>query len=110
MTIGEYLKRIREEKKITLEQVAEGTKIRIQFLKAIEEDRLNDLPSLSQAKGFCRLYASFLGLNPVQVFDDVEKANRPVENLNRLLNPPKSSQLRWLLKIMKPDRKRISPE
>ncbi|MBP9040322.1 MAG: DUF4115 domain-containing protein [Anaerolineaceae bacterium] len=79
MTIGEYLKRIREEKKITLEQVAEGTKIRIQFLKAIEEDRLNDLPSLSQAKGFCRLYASFLGLNPVQVFDDVEKANRPVE-------------------------------
>ncbi len=78
MTIGEYLKRIREEKKITLEQVAEGTKIRIQFLKAIEEDRLHDLPSLSQAKGFCRLYASFLGLNPVQVFDEIEKANRQV--------------------------------
>ncbi len=77
MTIGEYLKRIREEKKITLEQVAEGTKIRIQFLKAIEEDRLHDLPSLSQAKGFSRLYASFLGLNPMQVFDEVEKANRP---------------------------------
>jgi cytoskeletal protein RodZ len=57
--------------------VAEGTKIRIQFLKAIEEDRLHDLPSLSQAKGFSRLYASFLGLNPMQVFDEVEKANRP---------------------------------
>lgn len=78
MTIGEYLKRIREEKKISLEQVAEGTKIRIQFLKAIEEDRLHDLPSLSQAKGFCRLYAAFLGLNPMQVFDDVEKANQPI--------------------------------
>lgn len=87
MTIGEYLKRIREEKQITLEQVAEGTKIRLHFLKAIEEDRLHDLPSLSQAKGFCRLYAAFLGLNPMQVFDDVDKANRPVVELEKNPEP-----------------------
>jgi cytoskeletal protein RodZ len=77
MTIGEYLKRIREEKKITLEQVAEGTNIRIKYLQAIEDDRLDLLPSLSQARGFSRLYAVFLGLNAQQVFDEVERANQP---------------------------------
>lgn len=77
MNVGEYLKRIREEKKITLEQIAEGTNIRIKFLQAIEENRLDLLPSLSQARGFSRLYAAFLGLDPQRVFDEVEKANQP---------------------------------
>lgn len=78
MTVGEYLKRVREEKKITLEQIAEGTNIRIKFLQAIEENRLDLLPSLSQAKGFSRLYAAFLGLDAQRVFNEVEKANQPL--------------------------------
>lgn len=77
MTVGEYLRKLREEKAISLEKVSEGTNIRIKYLQAIEDDQLDRLPSLSQAKGFTRLYADYLGLSSRDVFDEVEKLNQP---------------------------------
>jgi cytoskeleton protein RodZ len=70
ITPGEKLRKIREEKKITLEQAAAGTNIRIQYLQAIEEDRLEAMASPVQAHGFIRLYASFLGINPLTSYVD----------------------------------------
>jgi cytoskeletal protein RodZ len=77
MTVGEYLRKLREEKGISLEKVSEGTNIRMNYLQAIENDQLDRLPSLSQAKGFTRLYADYLGLSSRDVFDEVEKLNQP---------------------------------
>ena len=63
-TPGTILRQKREEKKLTLDQVFQGTKIRINYLQAIENDQLGTIPSLAQARGFIRLYASFLDLDP----------------------------------------------
>jgi cytoskeletal protein RodZ len=68
-TIGTTLRLRREEKKLTLEQVSIETKIRINYLQAIETDQLSILPSLAQARGFIRLYASFLGLDPYALLE-----------------------------------------
>ncbi|PKN97958.1 MAG: hypothetical protein CVU42_13630 [Chloroflexi bacterium HGW-Chloroflexi-4] len=66
---GQLLRSKREEQKLSLEQAAQETNIRIQFLQAIEEDRMGTISSLAQQRGFIRLYASYLGLNPLEIFD-----------------------------------------
>ncbi len=62
-SVGAILKEAREKKKLTIEQVERGTKIRLKFLQAIENDDFSPMPSLSYAKGFVKNYAEFLGLN-----------------------------------------------
>jgi cytoskeletal protein RodZ len=62
-TVGEMLREAREHKSLSLEDVEEGTKIRLKFLKAIESDDFGQMPSLSYAKGFVKNYSEFLGLS-----------------------------------------------
>jgi len=69
MTIGEKLRQKREEKRISLEKAAQETNIRIQYLQAIEDDNPEVLASPAQARGFTRLYATFLGLDALALFD-----------------------------------------
>ncbi len=66
-TIGEYLKRERELRQITLEEVVNGTKIALQRLKQLENDQLEDMPAEIFVRGFIKGYAEFIGLNPDEV-------------------------------------------
>ncbi|NIA08686.1 MAG: hypothetical protein GWP10_02685 [Nitrospiraceae bacterium] len=66
-TLGEYLKRERELRHISLEEVAEGTKIGLHILKAMEADRWEELPGKIFIKGFTKSYAEFIGLVPEEV-------------------------------------------
>lgn len=79
LTVGEYLRKLRTEKGISLEDAAKETNIRLNYLQAIESDELEGIPSRSQAKGFTRLYAAYLGLSSRDVFDEVERLNAPLK-------------------------------
>lgn len=59
---GSILRRCREFNRISLEEAAEATKIGKNYLRALEEDRPQDLPSPAYLKGFLRTYAAYLGL------------------------------------------------
>jgi cytoskeletal protein RodZ len=63
---GKYLKTKRESQKLSLEQVAHATRIREVILKAIEEDKYEDLPDL-YVRSFLSAYAGCLGLDPNEV-------------------------------------------
>jgi transcriptional regulator with XRE-family HTH domain len=63
-SVGEILRHAREDQKLTLEQVARDIHIRTRFLEALEATDLQALPSLAQSRGFLRLYAEHLGLDP----------------------------------------------
>ncbi len=52
----------RKRKGLTLEEVSDATKIRVEFLEAIEKGEYGKLPSASYAYGFVRNYAKFLEL------------------------------------------------
>ena len=75
MMIGEKLRLKREEIGISLEKVAQETNIRIQFLQAIENDQMGKMASPAQAKGFARLYATFLGMDPASFLKMMLKYN-----------------------------------
>lgn len=64
---GQELKQIRIALGVTLEQVAEFTKIRKRLLDAIEEDRREELPSMFHLKSFVRAYADCLRLDADEV-------------------------------------------
>lgn len=77
ITIGEYLKKLRTQKGVSLEDAARETNIRLNYLQAIEGDQPELIPSAAQARGFTRLYAAYLGVQSRDVFDEVEKLNSP---------------------------------
>lgn len=60
--IGEILKKTREELGISLEEVAEATKIRTKYLRALEEENFDALPGDVYAKGFATAYLKYLGI------------------------------------------------
>src|SRR5512141_2485943 len=73
--IGQRLKEAREVRRLTLEKVFEFTRIRVQYLRALEADDLSLMPSPVQARGYLRNYAEFLGLDVEKVLDDMREAN-----------------------------------
>jgi cytoskeleton protein RodZ len=60
--LGFDLKAIRENKNITLREIAEGTRINLTYLKNIEEGRYGDLPGGIYNRAFLRAYCEYLGL------------------------------------------------
>ncbi len=66
-SLGKYLRAERETKKISLKEVSKNIKVREPFLKAVEEDRYDLLPSPTYVKGFLAAYAKYLGLDPNEI-------------------------------------------
>ena len=60
--IGEQLREIREARGITIEEIAVKTRIRLEYLQAIESGDEEAIPSKVQLRGFLRLIASELGV------------------------------------------------
>lgn len=66
--LGIFLRQAREDKQMTLTEVADITKIRQAYLEAIEAGDLDSLPEDPvYVRGFLRIYAKVLGINPDQV-------------------------------------------
>lgn len=61
--IGEALRAIREHRGLTLDDLAEATRVRASFLEALENLRLDKLPSRPFTIGYIRAYAEALGLD-----------------------------------------------
>lgn len=64
--LGEYIKKEREKKGITLDEAAKATRIGKTYLKAIEEGDFS-IQSPVFMKGFLRSYADFLGLDSTDI-------------------------------------------
>jgi cytoskeletal protein RodZ len=58
---GGYLRRAREARRLPLEDVAQKTKIKIEFLRWLEEGALERLPAAVFVRGFARAYAQVVG-------------------------------------------------
>jgi cytoskeleton protein RodZ len=71
---GDRLRREREMRGISLEEIAESTKIGTRSLRALEDDEFDKLPGGIFNKGFVRAYARFLGLDEEQTVADFDSA------------------------------------
>lgn len=66
-TIGNIIKETRTNKKISLDRLESETKIKKEFLVAIEKENWIGLPDLPVLTGFVKNIAAFLGLNQNQL-------------------------------------------
>jgi Helix-turn-helix domain len=61
--IGTSLREARSRRAVDFAQAEIATKIRAKYLRALEEERFEQLPSQTYVKGFLRTYAEYLGLD-----------------------------------------------
>ena len=69
-SFGERLQREREMRGITLEEIADSTKIGTRSLRALEQENFDQLPGGIFNKGFVRAYARYLGIDEEQAVTD----------------------------------------
>ncbi len=81
-TIGQKLKKERKARFLTIEKVAEETRIRKIFLQALEADDYSVMPSAAQGRGFLRNYAEYLQLDIDTIIADLQKNPLAIENVN----------------------------
>jgi cytoskeletal protein RodZ len=62
-SVGEFFRQVRETKGLTVDEVASKTRIRSDFVKALEDGNFAKLPDQVFARGFVRSYARSLGLD-----------------------------------------------
>lgn len=83
--LGEQLKRAREEKQISLDEIQELTKIQKRYLQAIENGDFDKLPGAFYTKAFIKSYAEAVGLNYealIQEFGhELPRPSQPTESL-----------------------------
>jgi cytoskeletal protein RodZ len=100
-SLGKYLQRERETRKISLRRVADHTRVREQFLRAIEEDQFHLLPSGTYVKGFLLAYAKYIGLDPNEVLLRYESLLKEEAGGDREVLPErKISKISWNRKYL----------
>jgi hypothetical protein len=99
---GKLLKKERETRNISLEEISAFTKIKEHHLKSIEEDRYELLPAAIYVKGFLKTYARYLALDPRNIilqYENYLKSLSPPEptELQQPIPPPRRSLRPWFL-------------
>lgn len=78
---SQKLKKIRQEKGLSLEEVQKKTKIHLNILKAIEGDGITNLSPV-YLKGLLKIYCKFLGVDPGEFIPDYKEPQSTVGILN----------------------------
>lgn len=89
--VGARLRARRLELGLPIEEVSSATRIRVHHLEAIEQGRVDTVPSGAYLRGFVRLYAERLGLDPCQLVRACEPP--PLPPAEPEPDPPK--RRRW---------------
>ncbi len=63
LTLGEKLKKLRVEGRISLNEISKHTKIQAKYLEYLENGEYDKLPADVYVKGFLRSYAHYLGVS-----------------------------------------------
>jgi len=101
-TFGDNLKREREMRGVSLEEIATATRIAPRFLRAIENEQWEQLPGGVFNRGFVRAVARYLGLDEESIVAEYalvvdDRPTVPVWTGRPPALPPDRPWLGWLL-------------
>ena len=92
---GERLKREREMREVSMEELTKATRISIRFLEALENESWDKLPGGVFGHGFVRTIARYLGLDEESFLSEYDLAradtsqSEPAKAQERIPAPPK---------------------
>ena len=76
-SFGENLRREREMRGVTLEEISSATKISVRFLQSIEQENFDALPGGIFARSFIRTYVRYLGLDEDRILAEYQLTAHP---------------------------------
>ncbi|MFO1476075.1 MAG: helix-turn-helix domain-containing protein [Verrucomicrobiota bacterium] len=91
-TVAEQLRLGREDKKLTVHQVADVTKIRTDHIRALEEGNFNVFSAPVYIRGFVRTYATLLKLDVPKIMSTLDAELGRTEKFSE--PPPLTDQKR----------------
>jgi cytoskeleton protein RodZ len=80
MSFGNKFKSARESLGVTLDEIAQETRISTRYLRAIESESFDVLPGGVFNRGFIRTYASWIGLDPQAAVDEYRDLASGIES------------------------------
>lgn len=106
-TLGQQLKAAREARGVSEQEAGAATKILTKTIVALEADDFSGIAAPTYAKGFIRLYAGYLGLNPEPLVEEyilqhAPSAQKPLTDeasqleQNSQKRPASALSLKWL--------------
>jgi cytoskeletal protein RodZ len=97
-TVAEQLRQAREAQNLTINQVAEITKVRTDHIRALEEGNFDAFSAPVYIRGFTRTYATLLKLDVRQVIAALDAELKGTDKFSE--PPPLTAQPRSLLDFL----------
>lgn len=91
-TLGQKLKNARLAAKRTASEAAKGTRIKIQHIEALEQDDFSAIPAPAYAKGFIRIYAEWLEIDPAPLIEEYVNQHAPIKRAPLVPNDKPSTR------------------
>lgn len=98
---GVLLRKAREEKGWTYQDVEDSIKIRARYLEALEKEQYDILPGKTYTKGFLRTYSKHLEINPDEIINLFNSSLEPEPSIEEHapLTPIQSTPV-WLKPVV----------
>jgi cytoskeletal protein RodZ len=87
LTLGEKLRKVRNDNRISLAEVSRATKIQVKYLEALEAGAYEKLPPEVYVRGFLRGYAAHLGIPEDAMLRLYERERSIRKNLGKTETP-----------------------
>lgn len=91
-SIGKVLKEKRESLGLTIEQVAEETKIQKRYINDMETENFDDMPGKVYEKGFLKTYVNLLGIDVDYALDLYELHRYGEKEVEEIKEEPKEKE------------------
>lgn len=83
LTLGEKLKKLRGDFRMSLSEISKVTKIQVKYLEYLENGEYNKLPADVYVRGFLKSYALYLNIDEHAFIKLYERERHIQENLNQ---------------------------
>lgn len=93
LTLGEKLKKLRGEGRISLVEISRQTKVQVKYLEYLESGAYEKLPADVYVKGFLRSYAQYLGVDEKHLLKMYGREKGIRNNINQGDEKEKSFEL-----------------
>jgi len=93
-TLGSRLRKARQTKGLSIQDVHDATKIRMVYLVAMEEDRFHELPGDAYVRGFLRSFAKVVGFEGDELVSEYDRLSEASEIKQTRVNNDKEKKIR----------------
>lgn len=83
MTLGEQMKKVREERRLSLVEISRNIRVQVKYLEYLENGDYIKLPAQVYVKGFLRNYAIFMGINSQNLIKQYEREQKIQQNIKK---------------------------